>query len=127
MSYRPQATHKDANHFIPRDYLRNQCGGFETVVFGRTYTYTANFRGFAFVLFDMSNYGGVFSDWLLFCMDTGEYRWLEVKTPEAYKTKNHGLKDGEKWLGLTFGEKFVFVVTDDDFENTLEDMIKDSQ
>lgn len=122
MTYRPRATHKDSNHWIPRNYLRDRCGGYEVIEFGRTRAYTANFRGFHFVLMDLSDYGGVFSDWLLSCPENGAYCWVEVKTPEAYKSPGHDTTDGEKWLGLEFGAEFQFVVEDEDFEAILEGM-----
>ena len=116
---RPRATHKDKNHFIPRDFLRDRCGGFEVVKFGRTTAYTANFQGFSFVLFDLSDYGGVFTDWLLFCTDTNKSRWIEVKTPEAYAKKDNDTTDGEKWLQSLFNT-MRFVVKDDDMIDIME-------
>jgi hypothetical protein len=120
---RPKATRKDKNHFIPRDFLRDRCGGFQVIQYDRTRAYTANFRGHSFILFDLSDYGGVFCDWLLFCLDSYEYRWLEVKTPEAYKKTDHDMTEGELFLMSIFGDVFRFVVTDDDMDAIMEGMI----
>ena len=119
-SMRPRATHKDENHFVPRNFLRDRCGGFEVVKFGRTTAYVANYKGDKFVLFDMSDYGGVFSDWLLCCVPTGKFRWLESKTKEAYKKPNHDATDGELWLMGIFEYEFKFVVDDDDIQEIMQ-------
>lgn len=119
---RPRNTQKDDNHFIPRDYLRDCCGGYEVVRFGRTTAYAANFRGYKFILYDMSNYGGIFSDWLLEA-ENGKLKWIEVKTPKADKQAEHDLTEGEKWLQEN-SNAFRIVVTDQGFENMLEYMIE---
>ena len=122
---RPKSTHKDANHFIPRDFLRDRCGGFETINFGRTRAYKANYQGNQIVLFDMSDYGGIFSDWLIFCVDNREYRWIEIKTAEAYAAKGNGLTDGEKILADLFSYQFRIVVTDDNMQELMDWIILD--
>ena len=119
---RPRNTQKDDNHFIPRDYLRDRCGGYEVVRFGRTTAYTANFRGYKFILYDLANYGGVFSDWLLEA-ENGRLKWIEVKTEAAFAQKERGLKPGEKWLQEN-SNAFKIVVTDEAFGNLLEYMIE---
>ena len=119
--YRPPSTVKDGNHYIPRDYLRDRCGGFEVVRFGRTLSYCANYQGYGFKLHDMSNYGGVYPDWMLVC--GRRFCWVEVKTEEAYKKPDHDLKPGEKWLQDN-SEVFNIVVTDNDFENVLQKLIE---
>ena len=88
----------DANHYIPRDFLRDICGGFEVTKIGLTIAYTANFRGNRIVLIDFSAVGGVVGDWHIECVETMRYSWVEVKTPEAYAMKDHNLKPGEMWL-----------------------------
>lgn len=117
---RPPATVKDSNHYIPRDYLRDRCGGFEVVRFGRTLAYCANHQGYRFILFDMSNFGGVYPDWLLTC--GRQMRWLEIKTEAAAKKADHDLTDGEKWLREN-SEAFWVVVTDDAVELIMQQMV----
>ena len=123
MSFRPRDTPKDGNHWIPRDFLRDRCGGFECVKRGKTRAYVANYQGFQLVLFDTSDMGGVFSDWLIFCTETAKFRWIEMKIPEAFnkqgELKAGELKDGEAWLQNMFPE-FRIVSTDEEFEQVIE-------
>jgi hypothetical protein len=103
--------------------MQTFCGGFSTYKDGRTNAYTANFRGYKFLAHDTHNIGGSFSDWLLECVDSGQVRWIEVKTAEAYRQKNNSLKPGEDWLKENSGN-FVFAVTDDDVKKLFEAMIR---
>ena len=119
---RPHATQKDANHGIPREYLRDRCGGFETYRHGRHFAYTANFRGVSFMLIDTADFGGAMPDYILENTDSGQVRWLEVKTPEAYNAKDHSLKPGEQWLD-NHSMNFRFIVTDEDMEAVLLGML----
>lgn len=123
MTYRPAYTGKDENHFIPRDFLRDRCGGFEDFKHGRYVSYTANFRGCPFMLIDTSAFGGTMPDWILERLDNGQVRWLEVKTPEAYLTKKHGLKPAEEWL-QDRSVNFHIVVTDGDMEDIMIAMVE---
>lgn len=116
------AVNPDDNHRIPVEYLRDRCGGFETRKDGNTVAYTANFRGYAILLIDLSKYGGVLTDWLIQCVETGKFFWLESKTPEAYRKPNNDRTPGEMWLSGLVGN-FRFCVTDDDMESTLEELI----
>lgn len=125
--YRPKrAQGKDSNHAIVRDYFRDRCGGFSVApkdIRGSTLAYTANFRGVAVVLHDTAPMGGVFTDWLLTCAESGRYLWLEVKTTGAAKRADNDLTGGEKWL-RDAGAAFRVVVTDEDVEAALEWIIK---
>ena len=119
MTYRPhRATGADANHFIPRDYLRDRCGGFATApreVRGSTMAYTANYRGHGILLIDTSKYGGVFPDWYME-LDNKKSVWIEIKTPEAMKEKDNGLTDGEKWMRDNGHSKFWIIAGESAFE-----------
>ncbi len=123
---RPKKTKKDSNHWIPRDYLRDRCGGFETVQFsgGTTRAYTANYIGNRFLLFDTADFGGVWSDWFLINLETMDFRVLECKTEEAHRQKNHNMTDGEQWLSEVFDERFCILVTEEDIEKILDNMIQ---
>ena len=123
MTYRPRYTHKDDNHGIVLDFMRYSCGGFAAYKDGRTVAYTANYHGCKFIAHDCANIGGVFSDWLLECVDIGNVKWIEVKTEAAYKAKDHSLKPGELWLMENSG-MFVFAVTDEDVREIFEIMTK---
>lgn len=123
MSYRPAYTHKDANHFIPRDFLRDACGGYEAVKFGRYASYTAFYRGVSFLLIDTSAFGGTMPDWILENRDNGVVRWLEVKTEEAYRNKNNGLKEAEMWL-RDKSANFRIVVGDRDMQEIMNEMME---
>lgn len=122
---RPKQIKKDANHWIPRDFLRDRLGGFETVQFskGTPRAYTANYQGFRVVLFDTADFGGVWSDWLLFCLDTEAYCILEVKTEEAYKKKDNDMTEGERWLFSLFKNRFRLIVTDEDMRGVMDELI----
>lgn len=126
MSYRPQrATGADANHYIPRDYLRDRCGGFQIApkeVRGSTMAYTANFRGWKILLIDMSKYGGVLPDWYI--ESARNNAWVEVKTPEAYKAPDLHLTDGEKWLEHNAAASMFVIKDDEGFEQVLEHLVK---
>lgn len=116
------ATRTDDNHRIPLEYLRDRCGGFESHKDGNTNAYTANYQGYKILLVDLSKYGGVLTDWLIQCVETGKVFWLEVKTAEAYKSKDHGLQPGEKWMFETV-KNFKFIVEDDDMGDILQELI----
>ena len=124
---RPKHTGKDANHWIPRDFLRDRCGGFEVIQFGKgtPRCYTANYQGAQIILWDTADFGGVWSDWFLYCPFTGKSRWIEIKTAEAFATKDHDMTDGEKWLLHTELLSFRIVVTDNDFSEILEWVVLD--
>jgi len=122
MSTRPRyATGTDKNHKIPLEYLRDRCGGFESYKEGKAPAYTANFRGYKILLIDVSKYGGVLTDWVIQCLDNSRFFWLESKTPEAYKTKDHDMTDGEKWLSNNV-MNFRFCVVDEDMEAILTEL-----
>lgn len=127
MTYRPRTASHDENHFIPRDYLRDRCGGYDTApkeVRGRTMAYTANFRGHRIMAIDTSQYGGVFTDWLIEA-DNGSVARVEIKTEKSYREKDHGFTAGEMWIYENGGMDFVAVCTDEDFENLLNEMVYD--
>ena len=124
-TYRPQrATGADANHNIPRDYMRNCLGGFEIApkeVRGSTLAYTANYRGWRVLLIDMSKYGGVLPDWYI---ETAKgSAWIEVKTPEAYKAADLNLTEGEKWMNANAASPFYVIFDDEGFERILNTLI----
>lgn len=114
----------DENHHIPRDYLRDRCGGFERVgnkeSAGMTLAYHANWRGFKIVLYDTSKIGGIFPDWLIEV--EGKTAWIEVKTEDAYKAKDHSLKAGEKLLRDTTELPYFIICNEMMFEQLLETM-----
>jgi len=128
---RPQrATGKaDANHFIPRDFLRDRCGGFITAPKkdddGKTVTssangYTANYRGYPVAAIDISHYGGLLTDWII-SVD-GIMIFVEIKTPEAYQKENNSLTPGEKWTLRHIG---LYVIFDESgFEEMLDSFIR---
>ena len=123
MPYRPHyATKPDKNHRIPMEFLRDRCGGFETKKDGNTVAYSANYHGYKMLLFDLSKFGGVLTDWLIQCPETNKFLWLESKTPEAYKLKDHDKTEGEKWLSEQVNN-FRFVVTDDNMQQVLDELI----
>lgn len=76
--HRPRNTQKDLNHSIVKDVCQ---------IFGWQY------GGLPLYLVDTSDQGGEMLDWLLWmgrlCLA------IEVKTEEAYRLKNHRLKQGE--------------------------------
>jgi hypothetical protein len=125
MTHRPKnATGKDANHSIPRHFLRDRCGGFTIApkpLRGSSLSYTANYRGHRITAHDMSNYGGVLADWLIES-DNGGAAWCEIKTPEAAQEANSGMTKGEQWLYENCGIEFRIVTTDDEFEMLLQDL-----
>ena len=114
----------DANHGVPREFLRDRCGGFVAEQVGGSWTYTANYRGCRFLLLDLSKFGGALTDWLIQCLDNDRFFWLESKTPEAYRQKNHDMTAGELWL---FGKvkNFRFVVTDEDMQGAMDELINE--
>lgn len=125
MSYRPKrATGADANHYIPRDYLRDRCGGYAVApkdVRGSTMAYTANYQGCKVLLIDTSKYGGVFPDWYI---ETAKGNaWVEVKTPEAYKAPDLHMTEGEKWMNDNAGSPFYVIKDDESFERILNLLI----
>ena len=120
---RPHYTHKDANHHILRDFMRTFCGGYEEHKDGRTIAYTANFRGRKFTAYDTANIGGVFADWLLECVSTQQFMWVEVKTEG---TRNQDgefrpgtFKEGEEWLREN-SSSWIVAVTDEDVNAIFE-------
>jgi hypothetical protein len=123
---RPRHTNKDLNHHIVRDFMKVFCGGFEDKQDGRTVAYTANFRGFRFVAHDLANFGGLLSDWLLECVDTSRFAWLEVKDDRAFKkdgTLGAGeLKEGEAWLSEN-SSNWHIVSSDEDVKEIFESMV----
>lgn len=123
MRYRPVYTGKDENHFIPRDFLRDCCGGYEANKFGRYVSYTANYQGVPFLLMDTSAFGGTMPDWILENQENGQVRWLEIKTPEAYESKNCGLREPEQWL-RDRSVNHCIIVTDEEMQSILNDMLK---
>ncbi len=124
MPYRPAyGTKTDKNHRIPVDYLRDRCGGFSTRQDGKTVAYTANYQGYKIILFDLSRFGGVLTDWLIQCADNNRFFWLESKTMEAFRLKDHDKTDGEKWLDEMV-TNFRFCVEDLDMEGILAELIK---
>lgn len=116
MSYRKHFTAKDENHNIVKEFMQYGCGGFTIApkeIRGKTLAYTANYKGYKFIAHDCANFGGVFVDWLVACVDNGNTNWIEVKTPEAYKADNHSLTDGEAWLMYNSGMVQVAVTLED--------------
>lgn len=122
----------DENHHIPRDYLRDRCGGFEQIKIrkptgevdkkatGITTAYRANWRGLLVIIYDLSKTGGIFPDWLIEV--EGKAAWIEVKTEDAYKAKNHSLKAGEILLRDNTELPYFIIANDMMFEQLLETM-----
>lgn len=113
---RAHYTHKDANHDIVKEFMQYGCGGFTIApkeLRGNTLAYTANYHGHKFLAIDTANYGGVIVDWLVFCVDRETVRWIEVKTPEAYKQPEHSVTAGEAWLMMNSGIVEVAVIVED--------------
>ena len=113
------ASSHDDNHYIPRDFLRDRCGGFESHKQGKSIAYTANYRGYALTLFDMSECGGYMTDWLL-AADNGKMVFIEVKTQKAYDKENHDMTIGEQWTYRNGGAPVLFVVEDKDMQEILD-------
>ena len=124
MSNRPKyATGKDANHDIPRDFLRYACGGFTTApkeLRGKTLAYTANYRGHSVMLIDHSAFGGVLPDYYIEVC--GHVAWVEVKTKEAYQEEDHGMTDGELWMYQNCKVDFYIITDEDEFHALLDEM-----
>ena len=112
----------DTNHYIPRDFLRDRCGGFETHKIGTSICYTAHYQGFTILLIDISAYGGVLVDWHIECSETQRAAWLEVKTPEAFRGKDNGMQPGEKFMFLN-SSLFRIIVDDENMQQTLDWLI----
>lgn len=108
----------DSNHNIPKDFFAGL--GCETIIDSGYPAYIAMYQGMQYVLFDMSKIGGLYSDYLLQNLDSGETLWVEVKTAEAYTKKNHGLTKGEALLQNIVGDKFHVIVTLEDFIAVLD-------
>ena len=127
MSFRPKlVTVHDENHFIPRDFLRDCCGGFNAApkeIRGSTMAYVANFRGHRVTLIDTSKYGGIFTDWMI---ETGHGRAarIEIKTEKAYRAADHGFTAGEQWIQSNGGIEFYTVCNDNDFYDLLCDLVE---
>lgn len=130
MTFRPRNTSGDGNHFIPRDFLRDRCGGYEVApreVRGRTMAYTAWYRGLRVLLVDTKNYGGIFPDWHIE-VENGRAAWMECKVPEAFRKDDHTLKagelkPGEAWLIEHAGLPVRIIETDEDFAGLLEELV----
>ena len=118
------ATGYDSNHFIPRDFLRDRCSGFEVEQRGKATAYTANYRGVKILLIDLSKFGGVLTDWLIQNCETERFFWLESKTPTAYATKDHDMTHGEKWL-YNAVPNFRFCVTDEDMQIVMDALLNE--
>lgn len=124
MPHRPKYNpNPDDNHRIPLEYLRDRCGGFETKRDGKTVAYFANYQGHLIILFDLSKFGGVLTDWLIQCADNNRFFWIESKTMEAFRQKEHKMTDGEKWLNGTV-KNFRFCVEDNDMDGILWELTK---
>lgn len=129
MSYRPQrATGKgDANHMIPRDFLRDRCGGFTVASVkefgGVVNAYEANYRGHRVAAFDTSKIGGLIPDWIV-AVDNAFMLMVEIKTPEAIVTDGHGLTKGEKWLWDNGNCPMIIASTESEFIFALDKVIK---
>jgi hypothetical protein len=108
----------DANHYIPRDFLRDRCGGFMTHKIDGTVAYSANYQGHSILLIDTSKYGGVIVDWHIECNETQRAAWLEVKTPKAFLVEGHSMKPGEKFM-FENSALFRFIMDEEDFIDTL--------
>lgn len=130
MKYRPRNTQGDENHFIPRDFLRDRCGGYTVAdkeLRGRTMAYTAHYRGLRVLLIDTRNYGGVLPDWHIE-VENGRAAWMECKVPEAFRKEDHTLKAGEltageAWLMAHAGLPVRIIETDEDFAGLLEELV----
>jgi len=76
---RTKTLQKDKNHYIVRDYINEVLDN--------------NYNGVPVTLKDTSALGGLFLDWIIVI---GLFSvFVEVKTEDAYKLKNHRLKKGE--------------------------------
>jgi len=123
---RARFTHKDENHNIVKEFMQYACGGFTVApkdVRGSTLAYTANYRGYKFIAHDCANIGGVFSDWLVMCVDSGRACWIEVKTPEAYKADDLSLTPGEAWLMFDSGAAVEIAVEVHDVQEIFESLL----
>ena len=127
---RPRATPKDDNHKIVTDFMRYVCGGVEIApkeVRGRTVAYTSNYHGEKFLLMDTADFGGVFPDYILTNIESGQVAYLEVKEPGAFRKDgtlpDYELKPGEKWLRDT-GALWKIIVTDDDVRAIFDELLE---
>lgn len=126
MTYRPKyTTRPDDNHKIVIDYLRDACGGYQSFKSGNTNGYSASRRGYTVFAIDTSKVGGLLPDWLIgastFDHARSQIALCEVKTPEAYKTKDHDLTDGEKITQTLCG--FYIVTNDDEVAAMFDDIL----
>jgi hypothetical protein len=114
---------KDENHHIVRDFMKVFCGGFEVHKFDASTAYTANFRGRKFIAYDLADVGGVAADWLLECVSTSQFLWIEVKTPDTLKQDGDyragTFKEGEEWLRDN-SSSWMVVINDDDVKGAFE-------
>ena len=103
MSRRPKYNPKtDENHNIVPDFI---------------FAVGGSYRGYDLDYIDISKTGGRRVDYIIAVGDTNIF--IEVKTPEAYATKNHGMTDGEQSFFRTWPGRKAIV---DSFER-LEDVI----
>lgn len=112
----------DKNHMIVRDFLRDICGGFEDHAEGGYVCYAANLRGYRAWAVDTSRLGGLFLDWIIGVEQ--ESCWVEIKTPEAYATKDHGLRPGERWTLDNLPARKEIATTADDVIHIFEMLMR---
>lgn len=103
----------DDNHYIVRDFLMWGCAGYDDSLVKKYKLYKANYRGLLIVAYDMSKHGGAMSDWLVLAGSTAPM-FVEVKTPEAYKRKDHDMTAGEMVLAALYPDRFFIVQTFED-------------
>ena len=123
---RPHYTNKDENHYIIRDFMKVFCGGYEERKDGKTFAYSANYRGHKMIAYDTANYGGVFGDWLLECVTLSRFTWVEVKTEGTLNKEGEfkagTFKDGEEWLRENSSSWYV-IVTEQNVKDLFDIMV----
>jgi len=100
---RPRKPSKDLNHNIVKDVCQSL--GYQ-------------YGGLPLYLVDVADMGGEMLDWLLWL--GGLCIAIEVKTPTAYKLKNHRMKPGEIAFMMNCPGVRVIVVTEQDVTGIIE-------
>lgn len=108
----------DDNHYIVRDFILYSCGGGRTVSKG---VWAGNYRGNPVVAFSLAKYGNPLLDWAIFTENGGGM--VEVKTEEAYKSKNNGLEPYEDVILGILGNRGAVCVTTEDVEKFVKSLL----
>lgn len=110
--HRPHAAKTDKNHSQILNEFKQMVGGWRQLVDSKGVKYKAwefVLCGIPWVIEDTSSHGGLSLDYRFRGRD-GITLDIEVKTPEAYKAKDHDMTPGEKLYFETF-PRHGYVIT----------------